>query len=219
MKLKHDSLALFLTENCPTGASKQRWLSSVNLPPSARASAHHAAALLIHRVSEWSRNAALLLLSVRLWSFRDSRGKYRSRGPDSCKRTQHKHTRLWIINRQNWSKAYYRSNDNSFTQELALRVYVCTCDCVIMSCYQSDFEKCGFFHHDDVDIYLTRSKTLLLLTTIAVAICLIPTCCSWSSYVLLDSSSLLDSQTVVCPEGNGGGNSESEHIFSPENGP
>lgn len=78
--------------------------------------------------------------------------------------------------------------------QLALHVYVCTCD-------------------------ITRSKTLLLLTTIAVAICLIPTCCTWSSYVLLDSSSLLDSQTVVCPEGNGGGNSESEHIFSPENGP
>lgn len=97
VKLKHDSLALFLTENCST-------------------SAHHAAALLIHRVSEWSRKAALLLLSVRLWSFRDSRGKYRSRGPDSCKRTQHKHTRLWIINWQNWSKAYYRSNDISFTQ-------------------------------------------------------------------------------------------------------
>ena len=36
---------------------------------------YHAAALLIHSVSEWSRKAALLLLSVRLWSFRDSRGK------------------------------------------------------------------------------------------------------------------------------------------------
>lgn len=33
VKLKHDSLALFLMENCSTEASTQRWLSSVNLPP------------------------------------------------------------------------------------------------------------------------------------------------------------------------------------------
>lgn len=46
---------------------------------------YHAAALLIHRVSEWSRKAALLLLSVRQWSFRDSRGKYRLKGLDSCR--------------------------------------------------------------------------------------------------------------------------------------
>lgn len=51
---------------------------------------HQAAALLIHRLSEWSRKAALLLLSVRLCSFRDSRGKSRSRGPDSCQRTRRK---------------------------------------------------------------------------------------------------------------------------------
>lgn len=38
--------------------------------------------------------------------------------------------------------------------QLPLHVYVCTCDCVIMSCYQSDFEKCGFLHHDVVDIYV-----------------------------------------------------------------
>lgn len=181
--------------------------------PSVRASTHHAAALLIHRVSEWSRKAALLLLSVRLWSFRDSRGKYRSRGPDSCKRTQHKHTRLW----QNWRKTYYRSNDISFTQELALHVYVYV---------RLRHELLLIWFREDVAsfvmmrlIFIRRTKTLLLLTTIAVAICLIPTCCTWSSYVLLDSSSLLDSQTVVCPKGNGGGNSESEHIFSPENGP
>lgn len=45
---------------------------------------YHAAALLIHRVSEWSRKAALLLLSVRLWSFRDSLGKCRLMGLAFC---------------------------------------------------------------------------------------------------------------------------------------
>lgn len=48
---------------------------------------YQAAALLIHRVSEWSRKAALLLLSVRLWSFRDSLGKWRLSGLESCMKT------------------------------------------------------------------------------------------------------------------------------------
>lgn len=90
-------------------------------------------------------------------------------------------------------KTYCRRN-RSFPQQLSLRVYV----------------------------YVRLRHELLFIwfrTTIAVAMCLIPTCCTWSSQVLLDSSSLLDSQTVVCPRGNGGGNSESEHIFSPEYGP
>lgn len=45
------------------------------------------------------------------------------------------------------------------------------------------------------------------------------TCFSWSSVVVPDSSSLLDSHRVVCPEGSGGGNSAREHIFNTEPNP
>ncbi len=127
---------------------------------------HHAAALLIHSVSEWSRKAALLLLSVRLWSFRDSRGKYKLRGLESCRKTHNQ----------------------------------------VIHSYSTDTRADTFNYNTLQDCLLAEGPQS-------------QTCFSRSSVVVPDSSSLLDSHRVVCPEGSGGGNSAREHIFNPATGP
>lgn len=222
MKLKHDSLALFLTENCSTEASTQRWLSSVNLP-----------LLRVHLPTMLPRSSSIefpsgperlpCCCSLFGCGVLETLGGNTGRGDRTPANARNTSTRgCGLLTGKTGAKP--------ITEVMIFhlhRNWHCASMCVgatassrvVINLISRNVASFIMLRLRYIYTYITRSKTLLLLTTIAVAICLIPTCCTWSSYVLLDSSSLLDSQTVVCPEGNGGGNSESEHIFSPENGP
>lgn len=138
-KLQHDSLALFLMENCSTEASTQRWPSSVNLPP-----------LRVHLPTTLPRSSSTEFPSgpERLpcccspfgCGVSETPGGNTGRGVRTPANARNTSTRgCGLLTGKTGAKP--------ITEVMTLHLHknchcasMCTCDCV-MSCYSSDFEK------------------------------------------------------------------------------